>query len=91
MNQSDIEIAGNTKKNLATPFYVNLHSVNDHEHCCFFYICRTLNAEKLKTNHEIKNFGWFSKEDLGKNHVPKDVGLIGLKAFGLYENQNKDF
>ena len=48
---------GNVKKNLEIPFNVNVHSVGDHNHCCFFYVCKTINEDKLKINHdELKNF-----------------------------------
>ena len=85
LNKSDIPAVGNVKQNLAAPFHVNIHSVGDHEHCCFFYLCKALNAEKLKINGELKYFDWFSKKDLSKNYVPVDVGNIGFKAFELFQ------
>ena len=84
LNQSDIPLNGNIKKNLKTPFYVNVHSVGDHNHCCFFYLCKALNPEKLQINSESKNFGWFSKDDLDIDHIPDDVRNIGIKALSLY-------
>lgn len=85
LNQSDIPVIGNTKKNLATPIYANLHSVIDHNHACLFYACRALNPEKLKINKELWDSKWLSKEDLQQPHIPKDVKLIALKAFELSE------
>ena len=45
INNNNLLVEGNVKKNLAIPFNVNVHSVGDHEHCCFFYLC------KLKNNN----------------------------------------
>lgn len=84
LNQSDIPLQGNIKKSLAVPFYVNVHNVGDHDHCCFFYVCMPKNPEQLKINKELKDFAWFSKEELNKPHIPKDVKNIGLKAFELF-------
>ena len=50
LNRTNTPIKGNTKRNLAVPFYVNVHSVKDHDHCCLYYICRAINPEELKIN-----------------------------------------
>ena len=89
INSNDLPLEGNAKKNLAIPFNVNVHSVGDHEHSCFFYVCQAINPEKLKINHEIKNFGWFSRNDLSEEFIPADVRSMGLKSFKLIEKQNK--
>ena len=79
---------GNVKKNLAIPFNVNLHSVGDHDHCCFFYACKSINAGKLKINrYELKNYAWFSKEELNQNHVPADVRAMALKGFEILNSK----
>ena len=83
LNKSDLPAGGIVKKSLAIPFNVNVHSAADHEHCCFFYVCKAINPESLKTNDEIKNFGWFSREDLNKSHVPSDVRGMALKGFEI--------
>jgi len=90
LNQSDIPLEGNIKCNLAKPFYINVHSVGDHDHCCLFYICRAINPEQLKINNELKNFRWFTKDDLHKEDVPTDVRNQCLKAFELYVNLMKN-
>ncbi len=36
LNHTNFPIEGNTKKNLAIPFYVNVHSVKDHDHFCLY-------------------------------------------------------
>jgi 8-oxo-dGTP pyrophosphatase MutT (NUDIX family) len=87
LNQPDIPLQGNMKKHLSTPFYVNVHSVGDHDHCCFFYVCEPLNLEKLKIGtNELKDYRWFSKEELNDGCIPVDVKNISLKAFELFEN-----
>ena len=86
LNKIDLPLGGAAKYNLATPFYVNVHSVGDHDHCCLFYICKALNPEKLEMNNELKNFGWYTKEDLNNDHIPADVKNQCLKVFELYKN-----
>lgn len=83
LNQSNMPLVGKIKSNLATPFYVNVHSVGDHDHCCFFYICKAINPEQLQRNKELKNFDWFTKDDLNKELVPADVKNQCLKALEL--------
>ena len=78
-------MGGNIKKSLANPFYVNVHSAGDHEHCCFFYVCKALNPENLQINDELKNFGWFSNSELSKPPITSDVKNITLKAFELLQ------
>lgn len=87
INNNKFGMKGNVKKNLAIPFNVNLHSVGDHDHCCLFYICKAIDASKLKINHnELKNYEWFSKEELNQNHVPADVRAMALKGFEILDN-----
>ncbi len=85
LNYINFPIEGNTKKNLSSPFYVNVHSVRDHDHCCLYYICKAINPEKLKINSELKNYRWFSKEDLNKEHILPDVRNQCLKALELFK------
>ena len=66
---------------------MNVHSVSDHDHCCFFYACKALNADKLKTNGEVKGHMWVSKEELNQDKIPKDVRNLALKAFRMFENE----
>ena len=88
LNNSDIPLEGNVKKNLSIPFYVNIHSVGDHDHCSFFYICKALNTNELQINKELKDFRWFSRQDLDKDFIPVDVKNIALKAFSFLEKFN---
>ena len=89
LNRNDVPPGGNIKKQLAVPFYVNVHSVKDHDHCCFFYLCELKNEECLKNlkinEREIKDYNWFSLEELEADHIPEDVKNIAKKAFELYK------
>lgn len=83
IGQSNLPIIAPTKRNLAAPFYVNVHSVGDHDHCCFYYVCQTPNPEKLAINNELKNSRWFSKEELNEKIIPAYVRDQVLQAFGI--------
>lgn len=83
LNKNDMPLEGNVRENIAIPFHANVHSVGDHDHCCLFYICKALNPEKLEINNELKDFRWFSREELHNKEVPLDVRNIGIKAFEL--------
>jgi len=73
---------------LAVPFNINLHSVGDHDHCCLFYVCKTINADKLKINYdELKNQAWFSKKELNQNHVPVDVRDMAFEGFEILNSK----
>lgn len=86
LNKSNMPLVGNVKRNLAIPFDVNVHSVGDHDHCCFFYVCRAINPEQLKINKELKNFEWFTKDDLNKDYVSIAIKNQCLKAFDMYNS-----
>ena len=83
LSTDDIQQEGNTKRICATPFHVSVHSVGDHDHCCFFYVCKALNPESLKINDEVTHAQWFSREQLSQVQVPLDVRNIGLKALEI--------
>lgn len=90
LNRNDIPNEGSITEQLAVPFYVNVHNVGDHEHCCFFYLCMPKNPEALKLNKdELNDFKWFSFEDLEQDHVPPDVRSIAKKAFNVYNSLKK--
>lgn len=88
LGSNGISPDGNVKKNLAVPFHANVHSVGDHDHCCFFYLCRALNPKKLKTNNEIDGFRWYSRSELKGREIPVDVRNIGMRAFEIFEKLN---
>jgi 8-oxo-dGTP pyrophosphatase MutT (NUDIX family) len=88
LNELNLPLEGKTKNNLATPFYVNVHSVGDHDHCCFFYLCKVLNPESLKINKEVIDYRWFSREELEEGIIPLDVKNIALKALSLFNQHS---
>ena len=81
----DTPFCGNMKEKLCVPFHVSVHSVGDHDHCCLNYVCKVKNAEVKAKSHELKNFQWFTKEDLNQSHVPEGVRAEALTAFKVYE------
>ncbi|MBW2987959.1 nucleoside triphosphate hydrolase [Candidatus Woesearchaeota archaeon] len=84
LNTTRVAEEGNIKQQLAVPFYVNVHSVGSHDHCCLFYICKPKNPEQIALNQaELDGYKWFTKEEL--KQVPVDVKNIALKAFEVYE------
>lgn len=82
-NSPFIPVVGNTKMNLATPFYVNVHSVGDHDHLCFFYLCKALNPGEVRLNNEVRNYLWVNRDELVGSNCPEDVKYIGSEAFRL--------
>ena len=86
LNVSKIPLDGNIKRNLAIPIYSNVHNVGDHDHCCFFYVCKS-SSNKVVSNDEIKNYRWFSKEELNEKIIPKDVRSIALLCFEFMEKK----
>jgi 8-oxo-dGTP diphosphatase len=85
LNRNDVPTGGNIVKQLAVPFYVNVHNVGDHNHCCFYYLCKLKNTGKIKINKdELKNFSWLSIEELNQKKIPTDVRSIAHKAFELF-------
>ncbi|MBI2583601.1 MAG: NUDIX hydrolase [Candidatus Aenigmarchaeota archaeon] len=88
----DIEILGsnevprenNIVKQLAVPFYVNVHNVGDHDHCCFYYLCKPKSTKIFPNKAEVNKAAWFSKQELIK--VSADVRNIAEKAFEMLEN-----
>ena len=83
----DIKIIWSMIKNLATPFYVNIHNVWDHNHCWMYYICKAKNPDNIKIKRdEVKDYAWFSKDKLKNNkEINTDVKNQCLMAFEEYE------
>jgi len=81
LNQRAVADAGNIKRQLALPFCVNVHSVGDHDHCCFYYLLKLAGRnEPRHLESELKGFAWFSPEELKQNRVPGDVRNIAALA-----------
>ena len=79
---------GQMKEKLCVPFHVSVHSVGDHDHCCLNYACTVKSENVEMNNRELKDFKWFSKEELNQEHIPEDVRQIALSAFKVYEQAN---
>ncbi|MEM3486350.1 MAG: NUDIX hydrolase [Candidatus Methanomethyliaceae archaeon] len=62
------------KKELAVPFYVNVHSVGDHDHCCLFYRCRIV--KRVEEQREPAFLRWFDLSALHSYDIPQDVKHI---------------
>ena len=73
----------NVLRHLALPFHVNVHRAGDHNHCCFYYLCSVKEPAIKHNKLEVKDFMWFSPEDLDNELVPPDVKDIALKALEL--------
>ena len=84
LQYSSIPNEGNVLEKCALPFDSNVHSVGDHNHHCFFYLCEAVNPEQLEINHELKKHRWYSRLDITKREVPIDVRNIANAAFELY-------
>ncbi len=85
-NSIHVPKEGNIVRQLTVPFYVNVHNVGDHDHCCLFYICEILEGENIKINkNEVSNFRWFSRNELLSSEIEPDVRNIGLKAFEMFD------
>jgi len=83
LNKTKFKITGTTKKVHALPFCVNTHSVGDHDHCCFFYVCKSKNQELDLEKKELDDFKWFSTKDLESNEVSLEVKEMALEAINL--------
>lgn len=71
---------------MATPFHVNIHPVGDHNHSCLYYLCTAINPIVKVNERELKNYRWFTKEELSEAIVPVDVRNQALKALELYDS-----
>ena len=87
LNKPDFPMQGNIKEHLAVPFYSNVHSVGDHDHSCFYYICKPMMPDTINLNkEELNQIAWFTAEELSKPFIPADVRNIALLAFERFRN-----
>lgn len=80
----------------AMPLHVNLHSVGDHLHYCFYYLCRPVNEAILNPNSEINECKWFSRDEINDPVLLPDIREIAKLAFQVYDQvvnflDEKDF
>jgi ADP-ribose pyrophosphatase YjhB (NUDIX family) len=66
--------ADGVKRELALPFYVNVHCVGDHDHCCFFYRCRV--AGFATGQCEDVEVRWIDITGVDSADIPEDVKQI---------------
>ncbi len=81
---------GAVVKHLATPFYVNVHNVGDHNHVGFYYVARTKEIDTLAIEkREVTNYRWFTKEELEHSPLITDeVKSLALRAFDEVEEHS---
>ena len=96
LNKNDVPDEGNIVRQLPVPLYVNIHrikginDVEDHDHCCLFYLCKPKKLNNLEINKsEIKDYAWFTPEELYQDYIPPDTRNIALKAFELFNSLKK--
>ena len=96
LNRNEISPSGNIVRQLAVPFYVNVHRISgvkgmeEHDHCCIYYLCAAEHLEGMRPDRsEVKDYAWFSPEELDQPHIPADTRNIALKAFKIYDRIKK--
>lgn len=71
---------------LAVPFYVNLHSVGDHHHVGFFYLCTTPDSRVQLNAEESDAYRWLSAGELASSPLlTGDIRKIAQLAFERYD------
>lgn len=85
----DILLGGGIRRQLAVPFHVNVHNAGDHEHCCFYYLCRVKAGTAKLNKSESNDFGWFNQEELSRNSKLAGISGIASKALELSEKLGK--
>lgn len=89
LNRNDVAKENDIIEQLAVPFYVNVHNVGDHNHCCFFYLCIPKNPDDiLIKKSEVNDFKWLTTEELKQNYIQNDVRNIAMKAFDKLKELN---
>jgi 8-oxo-dGTP pyrophosphatase MutT (NUDIX family) len=82
-----ITTAGSVREELATPFYVNVHDVGDHDHCCFFYLCTTKTRELDMAPREVRGARWLSRDEVGElDAMLNDTRMIVDAAFDAWQD-----
>jgi 8-oxo-dGTP pyrophosphatase MutT (NUDIX family) len=85
LGKKEVAQAGNIRRQLALPFYANVHSVGDHDHCCLYYLCSPKNPEAMRIQEsEVSGAKWFSPKELESEEVAEDVRNIAKLAMKTY-------
>jgi len=91
IHQNNLPVVDQVKRQLAIPFHVNIHNVGDHDHCCFFYLCKLKDSSEVLINKsEILDYKWFSVEELNQDIISADVRNIALKGFNKINKETKE-
>ena len=82
---------GNVIRHLATPFYVNIHNVGNHNHVGFYYISYVEDPSLLQINKdEVLDAKWFTQQEVVDSlFVSNEVKLLIGKAFSVLEKDDK--
>ncbi len=86
IGHSKIQSTGNVSQNLALPYYVNVHSVGDHDHCSFFYAAYTKNPGELKTKpEEINDAKWLTLQEMSEaGYIKEETKNTAKGAFEFF-------
>lgn len=86
LNTLQIPKSDKIVKQLAIPFYCNIHSVGDHNHYCQYYLCELLSKNIRINKKEILDMGWFNEQALSCfNEVLPSTVNIGILALNKYQ------
>ncbi len=74
------------RKFLATPLFVNVHTVGDHDHCGFFYLCEPADDTEVERNGETLGHLWIAEEELDADpRIHDEVRELARYAFRRYD------
>ncbi len=78
-----LPLIGNTLTHLATPFYVNVHNVGNHNHVGFYYVSYAYNPSSLLINkEEVLDAAWFThNEVISSQLISDEVKLLITMAY----------
>ena len=88
--QKEHALAHGEIKALAMPFYVNLHSVGDHNHVGFYYLCAVSHGapgDDVQINDESLGFRWLTEEEIQQDStINPDIKRIARMGFESYRD-----
>jgi len=66
------------QRQLALPFFADVHHAIDHDHCCFYYRLKPSDGRQSVVLNfaEVERFRWFSKSELTSPGLPEDIRHI---------------
>ena len=72
-------------RQLAIPFDANVHSVGDHDHYCYVFICESKNRDYALKKDEVLDGGWFGLEEAARLYDGREGNSIVRHAFEKYK------